>query len=98
VIRTLSGRPLGILEPDAWFRANRLTTLRFECPLRPGKYRFTVRGGDGAGNKAIDVARNYLVVRRARGAAGQAAPGVLELEAPRSLGEGSVRPSAPMDL
>ena len=98
VIRTLAGRPVGILEPDVWFRANRLTTLRFECPLRPGKYRFIVRGGDGAGNKAVNVARNYLVVRRARGAAGQAAPGVLELEAPSALGGGSLRLSAPIDL
>jgi hypothetical protein len=81
-VKTLSGRALGVIAPDVWFKANRRTTLKFECPLRPGKYLFTVKAIDGVGNKTTKVARNFLVVRSARSAARALPSGLLPLEPP----------------
>ena len=55
-VKTLSGRTIGAIAPEVWFKANRLTTLKFECPLRAGKYLFTVKAVDGVGNKTSKVA------------------------------------------
>jgi hypothetical protein len=49
-----------------------LLPLRFKCPLKPGSYRFRVKGGDGAGNVTPRPASNALVVTKARGGVARA--------------------------
>ena len=66
-VTTTSNRKLGVLKPDVWFRTGRYVTLEFTCPLKAGKYKFVVRGTDGAGNLTVKPAWNYLVVGRAKG-------------------------------
>jgi hypothetical protein len=62
-VYTLSGRLLGVVAPQVWFKSKQLLAIRFRAPLKAGKYRFSVKGGDGAGNVTPKAARNYLIVR-----------------------------------
>lgn len=78
-ITTLAGRKIGVLAPDAWFKTDRYITVRFTCPLKAGKYKFSVKGVDGAGNRTAKAAWNHLVVSSARGAGEEGGLGVLEL-------------------
>ena len=45
--------------------ANTPLTAGFRCSMRPGKYRFSVRATDGAGNRQANVAVQTLTVLRA---------------------------------
>jgi len=65
-ITTLKGKRLGYLAPDVWFRTGRYITVQFACPLKAGKYRFVVKGMDGADNTTARTAGNYLVVSKSR--------------------------------
>jgi photosystem II stability/assembly factor-like uncharacterized protein len=86
-IKTLGGRKLGVLTPDVWLKANRWITVRFGCPLKPGKYRFFVKGYDPASNMTPRSARNYLIVRKrtTSGVEPHQIPGLLQLQ----MGAGS---------
>jgi len=66
-----SGKLVGIIAPQVWFKSNRLLTISFKCPLKVGTYRFTVKGGDGAGNVS-GLARNTLIVGNGSAAAADA--------------------------
>jgi photosystem II stability/assembly factor-like uncharacterized protein len=62
-IKTLRGRILAVLSVDAEFPTGPLLYLKFRCPLKAGKYRYTVAATDKAGNRTIRAAINYLIVR-----------------------------------
>lgn len=79
-VTTVAGRKIGVLAPDAWFKTGRYIPVRFTCPLKPGKYKFLIKGTDGAGNTTARSAWNYLVVSTAKGAARAAAPQALQME------------------
>jgi hypothetical protein len=79
-VTTLRGRKLGVMAPDAWFKTGRYVTLRFGCPLKAGKYRFSVKGIDGAENPTVKAARNYLIVSAARRVTARPALQFLELQ------------------
>jgi hypothetical protein len=61
-IRDARGRTVKTLHLAA--RAvNTTLRARFRCNLAPGRYRFTVRATDAAGNRQTKVAGNRLLVR-----------------------------------
>jgi hypothetical protein len=95
-VSTLKGRKLGVMAPQVWFVTDRYVTVKFTCPLKAGKYKFSVKGTDGAGNTTAKAAWNYLVVSAARGSAGRAAPDVLRLLPPTS--EAPATPCAPLSV
>ena len=61
-IKTLGGKKLAVMEAGD-LEANRWYVARFYCPLKPGKYRFFVKGVDWSGNVTARQASNYLVVK-----------------------------------
>jgi len=81
-ITTLRGKKLGYLAPDVWFATGRYVTVKFACPLKAGKYKFLIKGTDGAGNATAKSAWNYLVVTAGKGRAVQTVPVALRLLPP----------------
>ena len=61
-IKTLGGRKLAVMESGD-LEANRWYVAQFYCPLKPGKYRFSIKGVDWSGNQTARQATNYLVVK-----------------------------------
>jgi photosystem II stability/assembly factor-like uncharacterized protein len=62
-IKTLSGKIKQTVYPTRWFTKNTLTSYRFRCRVARGKYRFWIIGEDGALNRTLRAAGNYLTVR-----------------------------------
>ena len=62
-VKTLSGKVKKTVYPAKWFTKNTLTSYRLRCNLARGRYRFWIIGEDGALNRTLRAASNYLTVR-----------------------------------
>ena len=85
VVKTLKGRKLGYIQPSKWLKENTTVAVRFGCPLKAGKYKFSVTAGDGAGNVTPKAASNFLIVRAGSKSAAAEGTGAAAMGATPSL-------------